>query len=132
VRREESARESEECERERESERTYERKREKRGEKAREKHGETTREIEMTNENKIGNDLNKVLYANSLNNVNPSLSWQLRVSYDIARAMHYLHSLNPPITHRDLRSPNVLVCSLREEWSRMKRKQRRGISKRRI
>eukprot|EP00026_Physarum_polycephalum_P000501 Phypoly_transcript_00502.p1 GENE.Phypoly_transcript_00502~~Phypoly_transcript_00502.p1 ORF type:complete len:1390 (-),score=279.22 Phypoly_transcript_00502:293-4462(-) len=58
-----------------------------------------------------GEDLSKVLYSNSLNNITPPLEWQLRVAYDIACAMQYLHGLHPPITHRDLRSPNVLVMS---------------------
>lgn len=31
---------------------------------------------------------------------------------DIAKGMKYLHSLTPPIIHRDLRSFNVFVCFL--------------------
>ena len=58
-----------------------------------------------------GTDLGKVLYANTLNHYEPPVEWQLRVMYDIACAMQYLHNLQPPITHRDLRSPNVLVCT---------------------
>lgn len=42
------------------------------------------------------------------------LSWALRmkIALDICSGMVFLHSLNPPIVHRDLKSPNVLVTSL--------------------
>lgn len=30
-------------------------------------------------------------------------------AYGTALAMHYLHSFNPAILHRDLRSPNILI-----------------------
>jgi serine/threonine protein kinase/GTPase SAR1 family protein len=41
-----------------------------------------------------------------------TLKLQLRLALDIARGMEVLHSCNPPVAHRDLRSPNVLVVSL--------------------
>eukprot|EP00252_Welwitschia_mirabilis_P020620 TRINITY_DN5089_c0_g1_i2.p1 TRINITY_DN5089_c0_g1~~TRINITY_DN5089_c0_g1_i2.p1 ORF type:complete len:920 (+),score=235.47 TRINITY_DN5089_c0_g1_i2:638-3397(+) len=34
---------------------------------------------------------------------------RLRMALDIARGMNYLHSSNPVIVHRDLKSPNLLV-----------------------
>jgi serine/threonine protein kinase len=33
-----------------------------------------------------------------------------RFALQATRSVHYLHSLNPPILHRDLKSPNFLVC----------------------
>jgi len=40
--------------------------------------------------------------------------WRLRlmIALDIARGMRFLHTLSPPIVHRDLRSPNVFLMSL--------------------
>ncbi|MCO5598420.1 hypothetical protein L7F22_052515 [Adiantum nelumboides] len=33
----------------------------------------------------------------------------VRMALDIAKGVNYLHRLNPPIVHRDLKSPNLLV-----------------------
>jgi serine/threonine protein kinase len=43
------------------------------------------------------------------------LSWQrlLGMALDGAKGMLYLHSITPPIAHRDLKSANLLVDS---EW----------------
>ena len=35
---------------------------------------------------------------------------RLRMALDIARGMNHLHSHNPPIVHRDLKSPNLLLA----------------------
>jgi len=37
---------------------------------------------------------------------------QARLVLDIAKGMHYLQSILPPILHRDLRSPNIFIQSL--------------------
>ena len=42
----------------------------------------------------------------------PPSALAMKIIEDIAMGMHHLHSLQPPIAHRDLRSPNVLLCSL--------------------
>eukprot|EP01114_Cavostelium_apophysatum_P022155 TRINITY_DN7922_c0_g2_i4.p1 TRINITY_DN7922_c0_g2~~TRINITY_DN7922_c0_g2_i4.p1 ORF type:complete len:1489 (-),score=439.35 TRINITY_DN7922_c0_g2_i4:127-4593(-) len=45
-----------------------------------------------------------------------SLSWPLRfrIAVDIAHGMQYLHSYQPPLLHRDLKSPNILLASMNE------------------
>lgn len=39
------------------------------------------------------------------------ISWPIRyrIACDVARALKYLHSVTPPLVHRDVRSPNVLL-----------------------
>eukprot|EP01129_Flabellula_baltica_P000031 TRINITY_DN1002_c0_g1_i3.p1 TRINITY_DN1002_c0_g1~~TRINITY_DN1002_c0_g1_i3.p1 ORF type:complete len:1661 (+),score=374.68 TRINITY_DN1002_c0_g1_i3:663-4985(+) len=43
-----------------------------------------------------------------------SLTWvfRLRLMWDIAQGMQILHTMKPPIVHRDLKSPNVLISSI--------------------
>ena len=47
------------------------------------------------------------------------ISWGLRkrIAFDISSGMAYLHSRVPPIVHRDLRSPNIFLCSQDENDS---------------
>ncbi len=42
----------------------------------------------------------------------PQLSQRTRtkIAFDIAHGLAYLHSFVPPVIHRDLKTPNVLVC----------------------
>jgi len=37
---------------------------------------------------------------------------KIKLIYDIVRGMNHLHSFDPPVIHRDLRSPNVFINSL--------------------
>ena len=39
-----------------------------------------------------------------------SIEFISKITLDIALGMNYLHSITPPIIHRDLRSPNIFVC----------------------
>ncbi len=44
-----------------------------------------------------------------------TISWDLRltIATDVARGMQFLHGRNPPVIHRDMKSPNVL---LNDRW----------------
>lgn len=35
----------------------------------------------------------------------------MKVAMEVASAMHYLHSANPPFIHKDLKSPNILLLN---------------------
>lgn len=54
--------------------------------------------------------------AEILYNLKFDWNWKLalRVSYDIASGLNYLHNLDPPVLHCDIRSPNILIFSLNE------------------
>ncbi|KAF2072479.1 hypothetical protein CYY_006211 [Polysphondylium violaceum] len=53
---------------------------------------------------------------NLLSNNTVEISWGLRlqIATEIAKGMQHLHSHNPPIIHRDLKSPNILLNAITE------------------
>lgn len=55
-----------------------------------------------------GDTLFDLLHSNE--NVQLVWSQQLKMCTDVAKAMHYLHSFNPQIIHRDLKSLNLLLA----------------------
>ena len=44
-----------------------------------------------------------------------ALNWAnvLKLALDISRGMRFMHNSNPPLIHRDLKSPNILVSKRR-------------------
>jgi hypothetical protein len=52
------------------------------------------------------------LYSMLRSDVELSLALRIRIAYDIASALDYLHSQRPRVVHRDLKSPNVLIVSM--------------------
>ncbi|KYQ94307.1 RasGEF domain-containing protein [Tieghemostelium lacteum] len=55
------------------------------------------------------------LYSFLSNNTH-EVNWGLRlqIASEIAKGMQHLHSHNPPVIHRDLKSPNILLNSFQE------------------
>lgn len=41
-----------------------------------------------------------------------TLDWplRLRINIDIAKGLAFLHNTKPPLVHRDIKSPNIMVC----------------------
>ena len=50
---------------------------------------------------------------NFLHNPSNELDWDLRIkiAIDVASGMNFLHTTTPPIIHRDLKTPNILMAS---------------------
>eukprot|EP00008_Paramoeba_atlantica_P003298 CAMPEP_0201476540 /NCGR_PEP_ID=MMETSP0151_2-20130828/1728_1 /ASSEMBLY_ACC=CAM_ASM_000257 /TAXON_ID=200890 /ORGANISM="Paramoeba atlantica, Strain 621/1 / CCAP 1560/9" /LENGTH=310 /DNA_ID=CAMNT_0047856941 /DNA_START=1633 /DNA_END=2563 /DNA_ORIENTATION=- len=65
--------------------------------------------LEKNNRLKVSPDVNFKVIHHPYDDGTLTWQWRLRVALDIAKGMEYLHSLDPPIAHRDLRSPNVTV-----------------------
>lgn len=55
---------------------------------------------------------------NFIHNSRGECDWDLRlkVAYDISRGMAIMHSHNPPIIHRDLKSPNIMIVHNDEDY----------------
>lgn len=56
-----------------------------------------------------GGSLFCLLHCSCVPEVELSWAQQRKMCLDIARAMDHLHTRNPPILHRDLKSPNILL-----------------------
>ena len=68
-----------------------------------------------------GGDLHEVLFTQSgraqlPQSAEESLRVRLRIAFDVACALQYLHSLTPPIIHRDLHAGNVFVRCTELPW----------------
>ncbi len=78
-------------------------------------HGIMLRPLRMVLEYAPLGDLYKVLHdPDSV--PDDRFTWKLRtrIALDVALGIEYLHSLSPPVIHRDLRSPNVFLMRLHE------------------
>jgi hypothetical protein len=51
----------------------------------------------------------KLLHRSEANPINMDERRRLQMALDVARGMNYLHTCRPPVIHRDLKSPNLLV-----------------------
>jgi serine/threonine protein kinase len=38
--------------------------------------------------------------------------WAVKLCLDVAKGLYYLHTQNPQIIHRDLKTSNILVCKM--------------------
>lgn len=47
------------------------------------------------------------------------MSWgeRIAIALDIAKGMEFLHFMNPPVIHRDLKSLNVFMTKINNNWA---------------
>ena len=72
-------------------------------------YGITLHPLQMILEFVPGVALSSYLHNKSI--TDEQFSWKLRheIALDIAKGLSFLHRLQPPVIHRDLRSPNIFV-----------------------
>lgn len=73
-------------------------------------------DLQLVTEYMERGDLRNYLDEARAANPNKPVDWDLRhinIALDVAEALVYLHSLDPPVVHRDLKARNVLLGS---EW----------------
>ena len=60
-----------------------------------------------------GGDLYHFLHPKGSKLTQSEFKWsdRWRIAFDIAKGVHHMQSQNPPIIHRDLRSPNIFMTS---------------------
>ena len=58
-----------------------------------------------------GGTLFEVLHEKKKTIKNISFKQRWKMALDIAKGMHFMHSLKPPLMHRDLKSANVFLNS---------------------
>ena len=40
-----------------------------------------------------------------------SIDYKYRILFDLCKAVYYMHSLNPPAIHRDIKSENIFITA---------------------
>ena len=73
--------------------------------------GYSTSPLVMVMECVTGGDLYGLIHNEKI-----EIDWHVRmkIALDMAYGMEFLHSMNPPLLHRDLKSPNVLVMKFED------------------
>ncbi|KAF4671420.1 hypothetical protein FOZ61_000044 [Perkinsus olseni] len=69
----------------------------------------TSRPLRLICELCLGGGLDSLLYKQSQVEISPKQQWKMCM--DVAQAMNYLHTMEPMIVHRDLKSPNLLLAN---------------------
>lgn len=51
------------------------------------------------------------MFCSSQKDLYPELGWplKLRTLYEIALGVNFLHNMNPPLLHQDLKTQNILL-----------------------
>jgi len=74
-------------------------------------YGITLNPLRMVMEFVAHGDLYHMLQDKSLSDEDLPWCFRMKIALDIAKGMRHLQSITPPIIHRDLRSPNILMVS---------------------